>query len=236
MIKVFVINLDKDKDRMASIDAQLRRLGVDYERIAGVYAKELPKVELQKTVNRFRWWCAVGRPVVLAEIGCALSHKKIYGEMRSGEAVCVLEDDVTIDETFVMKVKDVEMVIDCSRPQVYLLSNHRGRFSGSGIVRHSFGLCTDGYIITKPAADAILRHNFPMQVPCDHWGRWVGQGALELYHVLPACVSQNQERFGTSTQANAEDVSEYPPLKWILHKGKRVIGKSIDKLLLGLGL
>lgn len=235
-MKVFVINLDKDKERMAFIDAQLRRLGIDYERVPGVYAKDLPRVELQKTVNRFRWWCAVGRPVVLAEIGCALSHKKIYEGLNPGEAVCILEDDVVIGDAFATKVKEVEAGIDCDKPQVYLLSNRKDRFSGNGIVRHSFGLCTDGYIITKPAADAILQHNFPMQVPCDHWGRWINQGLLELYHVLPACIRQNQEQFGTSTQANADDVSKYPPLKWILHKGKRVIGKSIDKLLLGLGI
>ena len=73
-MKVFVINLDKDKDRMASIDAQLKGLGVQYERISGVYAKNLPGQERKCFVNNFRWWCAVGRPISPAEIGCAMSH------------------------------------------------------------------------------------------------------------------------------------------------------------------
>ncbi len=235
-MKVFVINLDKDKDRMASINAQLRELGIPYERVSGVYAKEMPEEEINKTVNRFRWWCAIGRPVVPAEVGCALSHKKIYEMMSSDEAVCILEDDVVIEKSFHKNVKDIETVIDCSRPQVYLLSNHQERFSGKGIMRHSYGTCTDGYIITKPAADAIIRHNFPLQVPCDHWGRWVGQGLIELYHVLPACIRQDQERFGTSTQAEANLVSKLPPLRWFLHKSKRLLGKTIDETLVKLGL
>ena len=235
-MRVFVINLDKDKDRMAYVDTQLRRLGVGYERVSGVYAKEMPEAERARSVNRFRWWCAIGRPIVPAEIGCALSHYNIYRSMKPAEAVCILEDDILIKEPFLKCVSDVEAVIDCSRSQVYLLSNHRDRFSGNGIVRHSYGLCTDGYIITKSAADAILRHNFPLQVPCDHWGRWVKQGLIELYHVMPASVSQNQAQFGTSTQANADDVSKYPPLKWCLHKAKRVVGKTIDLCLTKVGL
>lgn len=235
-MKVFVINLDKDKERMASIDSQLKRFGIDYERIPGVYAKAMPKEEIDKTVNRFRWWCAVGRPIVLAEIGCALSHKKIYEMMKIDDAVCILEDDVNISDTFPQKICEVESIIDCSLPQVYLLSNHRNRFEGKGILRHSFGLCTDGYIITKLAAESIIRHNFPLQVPCDHWGRWAKQGLLELYHVLPASISQNQQQFGTSTQAEAKLVSEYPFLKWILHKSKRLLGKTIDEILIMLGI
>ncbi len=235
-MKIFVINLDKDKERMASIDSQLSQLKIDYERISGVYAKELPQIELNKFYNRFRWWCAVGRPIVPAEIGCALSHRKIYEMMKSDEAVCILEDDIIIEKDFLQKVNDVEVFINISKPQVYLLSNRLERFSGNGIIRHSYGFCTDGYIITKPAADAIISHNFPMQVPCDHWRRWVKQGLLELYHVLPASVRQNQQQFGTSTQADAKLVSNYTIIKWLLHKSKRLIGKTIDNILINIGL
>ncbi len=235
-MKLFVINLDKDKERMISIDSQLKQLGIDYIRIPGIYAKTLSKEEINKYYNRFRWWCAIGHPIVPAEIGCALSHRKIYEMMKEEEAVCILEDDVIIDKDFKKKVKDVEALINRSRPQVYLLSNRLERFSGNGILRHSYGYCTDGYIITKSAADAIISHNFPMQVPCDHWGRWVKQGLLELYHVLPASVRQNQQQFGTSTQADSDDVSKYPFLKWIWHKEKRIIGKTIDNILLKIRL
>lgn len=235
-MKVFVINLDKDKDRMASVDAQLRKLGVDYERVSGVYAKEMSEVEQNRAVNRFRWWCAIGRPIISAEIGCALSHYNIYRSMKFGDAVCILEDDVMLADDFPIRLKEVESFVDYRKPQVIMLSSHNRPQSGTGIVRSRSAMCTDAYVITQPAAKALIKANLPMQVPCDHWWRWERKGLIELYHALPTTVSQNQSQFGTSTQANADDVSKYPPLKWCLHKAKRVVGKAIDLCLTKVGL
>ena len=236
MMKVFVINLDKDKDRMAFVDAQLRRLGVDYEWVPGVYAKDLPEYERHRAFSRFRWWCAIGRPIVSAEIGCALSHYSLYRSMKDDEAICILEDDVMLADDFPCRLKEVESFVSVKKPQVIMLSSHNRLRPGEGIVRSRSAMCTDAYVITKPAAIALLKANLPMQVPCDHWWRWERKGLIELYHALPTTVSQNQAQYGTSTQANAVDVSKHPPLKWVLHKGKRLIGKSIDELLLRLGL
>ena len=61
-MKVFLVNLDKNPERLAAADAQLRKLGVEYERFPAVYGADLPKAEKRQAVNRFRWWCAVGRP------------------------------------------------------------------------------------------------------------------------------------------------------------------------------
>lgn len=235
-MRVFVINLDKDKDRMLSVDAQLRRLGVGYERVSGVYAKELPEAERETAVNRFRWWCAIGRPIVPAEIGCALSHYNIYRSMKPCEAVCILEDDVIMTDDFPCRLKEVESFVDVRKPQVIMFSSHNRKRSGNGIVRSKSAMCTDAYVITQSAAWALLKANLPMQVPCDHWHRWERRGFIELYHALPTTVSQDQAQFGTSTQANADDVSSYPLLKWCLHKAKRLVGKTIDRLFIGFGL
>lgn len=230
-MKIFVINLDKDKARMESIDFQLRQLGISYERVPGVYAKNMTKEERCKVVNRFRWWCAVGRDVVPAEIGCALSHYGIYKRMSSDDVVCILEDDIKIDDTFAERLQEVESFIDKTKPQVVMLSSHNCKREGRGIVRSKTAICSDAYVITQLAARALLGANLPMQVPCDHWCRWERKGLIELYHALPVVASQNQEMFGTSTQANAVRISDFPLYKWVCHKSKRLIGKIIDKVL-----
>ena len=230
-MKVFVINLDKDISRMAYVDAQLRRLGIAYERVPGVYAKNMTEVERCKAVNRFRWWCAVGREVVLAEIGCALSHYGIYKRMNSNDVVCILEDDIKIEDAFSERLQEVESFIDKTKPQVVMLSSHNCKREGRGIIQSKTAICTDAYVITHLAAKVLLGANLPMQVPCDHWWRWGKKGLIELYHALPAVVTQNQEMFGTSTQANAVRVSDFPLHKWVYHKIKRLIGKTIDKIL-----
>ena len=235
-MKVFVINLDKDKDRMASVDAQLRKLGVDYERVSGVYAKEMSEEERNWAVNRFRWWCAIGRPIVPAEIGCALSHYNIYRSMKHGEAVCILEDDVILTDDFPIRLKEIESFVDVRKPQVIMLSSHNRPRSGTGIVRSRSAMCTDAYMITQPAAKALIKANLPMHVPCDHWWRWERKGLIELYHALPTTVSQNQVAFGTSTQPNAVLVSSYPTLRWLAHKAKRLVGRIVDDILLRVDL
>ena len=230
-MKVFLINLDQDKEKLAFVDEQLKRLGVDYTRVAGIYGKSLPQVEYKAAFSKFRWWCAVGRPIVPAEIGCALSHYGIYRGMRAGEVVCILEDDVILGEEFPARLKEVEQFVDVRKPQVVMLSSHRHERQGRGVVRSSTAMCTDGYVITQPAAVALLKANLPMQVPCDHWWRWQKHGLIELFHALPTVVSQNQEEFGTSTQNGAILVKDYPFCKKVIHKFKRCIGKSIDFIL-----
>ena len=77
-MKVFLINLDRDQERLKAADAQLKALGVEYEWIPAVYGKSLSQEEKQRKVNRFRWWCAVGRSMTDGELGCALSHAAVY--------------------------------------------------------------------------------------------------------------------------------------------------------------
>lgn len=228
-MKVYLINLDKDKERLAAADAQLTRLGVAYERVRAVYAKELSQAELDAAVNKRRWKLAVGRPVRAGEIGCAMSHYMVYREMT--EPVCMLEDDVILDERFQAVLKTVDQWIDPNRPQVVLLSNHT-REIGSGIVRTQGDMYTEGYVITPSAAQALLKANWPMQVPCDHWGRWVGRGLIELYHAFPTVCRQDQAQYESGTvDKGCFRVSELGPVAWAWHKAKRLMGKTLDRML-----
>lgn len=231
MMKVFVINLDRDTSKLAFMDTQFKRLRIPYVRISGILGAGLSSVEYRASYSSFRWWCAIGRPVVPAEVGCALSHYGIYRRMMPGEVVCVLEDDVILESEFLIRLKEVETFVDAQKPQVILLSSHERARSGYGIVRSSTGMCTDGYVITQLAAQALLNANMPMQVPCDHWERWVKKGLIELYHALPTVVRQNQKRFGSSTQNSMVRVKDCSyPVK-IIHKFKRSFGKALDWVL-----
>ena len=235
-MQVFVINLDGSRERMASIDAQLRTLGVPYERISAVYGKGLSREELRRSFSSFRWWCAVGYKAAPAEIGCALSHALIYKRMVAENlpVACILEDDVVLSPDFAARVGQAEKFMNAAVPQVVLLSDHTGRYKNrldvpeSGIVTSSCGMCTDGYCLTKAAAMALLRENYPVQVPCDWWGRWVSSGAISLYHALPSVVRQDQETFGGSTIDGRVVVAELPFIALCTYKAKRTIGKSID--------
>lgn len=233
-MKVYLINLDKDKERFTAADVQLKRLGVAYERVSAVYAKELPKEELDAAVNRFRWWCAIGRPVMVGEIGCAMSHYSIYRQMT--EPTCVLEDDVVLDDRFPEVLDFVERKIDVTRPQVILLSNHTRRIPNPpnlpNIQTSKSDMYAEGYVLTPLAAQALLKANWPMQTPCDHWGRWAKRGLIELYHAFPTVCRQDQSQYGSGTvDPNCFNVANLSPARFALHKFKRLLGKIIDIML-----
>ena len=220
-MKTFLINLDRDTARLALADAQLRNVGIEYERVPGVYAKAMPEMELKKAFSHFRWWCAMGRPIASAEIGCALSHYKIYRRMLEDESLsicCIFEDDIAVSANINSTLKEIEEWIDPTKPQVVLLNDHRRQYEdlSKGIHRSCFGgMCTDGYVLTRIAAKKLLEANLPMIAPCDTWNRWVRQRRIELYHAVPAVVRQMQDKFGTTTAVGRKDVSKLALPKWL---------------------
>lgn len=238
-MKVFLINLDRDKERLASIGGQLKKIGIEYERVSGVYGKELPRNDFARSYNSFRWWCAMGRPVAPAEIGCALSHYNIYRRLLGDESLnycCILEDDVELSLKFRETLQEVERWINPQKPQVVILNDHQHAYGNlkAGIHRSRGASCTDGYILTRVAARNLLEANLPIIVPCDTWWRWVRQGRIELYHAVPAVVRQMQEVFGSMTSEKRMDVAKLPLVKRLIHKAKRVIGKTLDASLVKL--
>lgn len=236
-MKTFLVNLENEKERLAAITAQLKRLGVAYERISAINGKNLSQQERSASVNHFRWWCAVGRPCRPGEIGCALSHYSIYRRISHDlSPVCILEDDVILDLNFNRIVEYVETHCDCSRPQVILLSDHTGapllNDFKCGVKRCHEDKYTEGYIITPKAASALLKANLPMECPCDWWGRWASRGIIELYHAFPTVCRQDQGQYESGTCGKDDfDVSRLSLPMYLFHKAKRLVGKSIDIIL-----
>ena len=233
-MQTYLINLDKDKERLAVADVQLKRLNVFYERFPAVYAKELPKGKINTKVNYFRWWCCLGRNILPGEIGCALSHYTLYQKMvdEKIQYSCILEDDVVLKENFKSTVERVEKWIDTEKSQVILLSNHTSEpENGEEIRGGAGGLCSDSYIITLPAAKALLKENLPICVPCDHWGRWVRHGTIKLYLSVSSVCTQNWKDFESNMTNSIQKVSDMSFLSRMLHYVKRLIGKSIDEIL-----
>jgi glycosyl transferase, family 25 len=97
MPPIYVINLDRDVERMASLAGSLRGLNLTYVRVSAVLGKEVPDweklvdVELYGARNRL----PMPRP---GEVGCYLSHLKAMEEfLRTDAPWCViLEDDVEV--------------------------------------------------------------------------------------------------------------------------------------------
>jgi len=97
MPPIFVINLDRDVERMASLAGSLKSLGLEYVRVPAVLGKEVPGWEKLVDASLYgdRNRNVMPRP---GEVGCYLSHLKAMEEfLRTDAPWCViLEDDVEI--------------------------------------------------------------------------------------------------------------------------------------------
>ena len=207
-----MINLEKNHDRMLIMHAQLKRLGIEYDRVDALYGKDMDSESKRRAVSAFRWHCGIGRSARDAEIGCALSHYKIYQRMIDEDigVACIMEDDVVLGDDANRVLRELQGLLDVQQPIVYLLSDHSrdgqmgimklaelNMVSGSPVSliksKHDWG--TECYCITKIAARNILRWNFPLKVPCDYWAKFVKRRLVRLYWVKPTIATQDKEGF-----------------------------------------
>lgn len=97
--RVFVINLDRDTDRLAHIKAELGRAGVPFQRRPAVIGRALPPELASYFSNQpdRGLWLKDG------EVGCYASHLLILREIASGihgPYAIVMEDDIAIGDDF----------------------------------------------------------------------------------------------------------------------------------------
>jgi len=233
-MKIYLINLDKNSDRLRDVDARLKKLGVVYERIPAVYGKVLSEAELKASKRRFRMWCAVGYDMAPGQVGCALSQIAMFEKMLSdGESVCCcLEDDVTPDERFPEQLKRVANWIDPANPQVVLLTNYTSDKESSWCIKPTAGdTSSEAFVITAPAARNIIRANKPIAVPADWWRYWQAHGLIELYHAFPT-VFGHEWMYDEGYRSDVCTVSiRHPGIQIVFWKMKRLIGKILDRII-----
>ena len=102
-IPVYVINLTRSVLRKKHIIDQLNNADVPFKIIDAVDGAELSDQEILNN-NDFGLWKMGSRTRHLfkGEIGCVLSHFKIYQKMIEDniEVACILEDDIELQKDF----------------------------------------------------------------------------------------------------------------------------------------
>lgn len=240
----YVINLAEASERLESMR---RQLGDAFERIEAKRTGE---------VNRFRWWCAVLRPRVKGELGCAESHKEAWRRLvESGEkCAAIFEDDARVDERHEEALGRTEEFVRERPRAVVLLADHRDgrkgertegtqRTSGRAAATQNKELriepaewdhCSEGYVIGREAAAMLLKKQTPIRVPVDWWGYYRHKGWIELFRIDPPIATQQEERFATSLGEDRYDVTkEKSAAKRVWWKARRVVGATIDAILDG---
>jgi len=199
-VKTYLINLDRNPERLAFMRGQLEKLEMPFERYPAVYGKGLTAEERRKGFSRVRSFIASKKRLSEAEIGVAMSHVGVYRRMVKDQipVALVFEDDVALGPDFPAALVRAEAFVDPAKPQLLV-------FSGYGVEgaerlppeirRESSIWCADAYCLTLAAAKLILKANDPVITVADSFKRWRRFFGLELYRVLPATVRQDDVTF-----------------------------------------
>ena len=200
-MKAYLINLKRDEARLKAQREQFARFGVEFERVEAKTGGEL---------DRFRWWCAVLRPPVQGELGCAASHLACYRRLLAGGDTCaaVFEDDVKLGAGIQSALKAAEAKCLEDAQAVVMMSDHRRTKAGelgvdgdAKVEKTDWEECSEGYVIGREAARLLVAHQTKTRVPIDYWTYFARKGWIRLYRTVPAVCAQDQISFKSNLGA-----------------------------------
>jgi glycosyl transferase family 25 len=90
-MRILIINLEREKQRMKFQTAQMKLLGLDFERLPAVTVNDIREPELTLCASQWE------RPMRNVEVACLYSHRLAWQRVAQGnEPVLILEDDALL--------------------------------------------------------------------------------------------------------------------------------------------
>lgn len=215
-MKIFIINLERSTERKEHMIKELEKHNItNYEFFNGMDARENDYSE-HVDFNKFKE--SHKRTIKVGEIGCALSHIRLYEKIvELNEPCIILEDDLEF-----LKNSDKINNFSFSKPfDVIFFNDHHAKniFPNYGPIldtRLEQGLVFEkislkiteirglvpcwlgtSYAISPSAAQKILNYNYPIKTVADSWFRFPIEN---VYHSKPAIFKQMTKHFGTLVQ------------------------------------
>ena len=172
-IKIYIINLEKSKERRDFISNQFDNLPqkIDYQFFKAVYGKEEPNHPLFSKYNEKKRFARKGHYMSLSQLGCFASHYLLWQKcIELNQGIIVLEDDAIIHsnflEEFISSDKNHFEFLWLS-PPAPAKRNQKGKMIYSldkieiTCYKEGWGNAT-GYFITPKSAKKLLDY-------CEEW-------------------------------------------------------------------
>ena len=203
--KIIVISL-KNSTRRENIAKRLSGLGLAFTFFDATDGKKLPASVLESVDYDFypKHYLSP-KPLTLGEIGCAISHIKVYEHMVENniESAIILEDDAIVSQHFKEIVEDTLNKIN---------KNHELIFFDHGKVKSHFFkkqivegyrlahyktpsknsrrciIYATAYLITLSGAKKLLNYAYPIRLPADYLTGLIQKTRVDTYGIEPPCV------------------------------------------------
>jgi glycosyl transferase family 25 len=233
---IWVLNLRRSVERRNYITSHLASLGLPFELIEAVDGRALSRRDLDTLYSPRESVRLIGRELTLGEIGCYLSHLKLYRKQidEGWDEVVIFEDDAVVDPALFEVLSqrrslpadwDLVLFNDVRAPVSFWGSRPFGRFRCVKFA--STAWCTVGYILRRSGAQKLLAHGYPVRVQLDGLTGGSIRTGVRLYGIDPHCVRQLSEDASNSTMPEAYPLherwptrDELPGVLWNLHRMK----------------
>jgi len=175
---VYVVNLERSKDRLENIDKNLKKYGISYKRFNAVDGKKMSDDEISQMTTSACRYLLCNKSI----IGCAMSHISLWNiiSQSSDKWHLVLEDDIeftnkTIDfinalsRSSIMNEDNIIISLACigpfcGGPKVNIPKTSSSEYNPESylvelsLVESRFPLGTAAYFITKNTAKKLYDH------------------------------------------------------------------------------
>jgi glycosyl transferase family 25 len=224
-IPVYIINLKRSVERRNCIVDHLTGLGVDFQIIEAVDGSAISDAEMLDR-NKTGIWKDGSRTRYMfkGDIGCVLSHLKIYQKMidEGIGTVCILEDDIECRKelrdflnTENLMTSEWDLLYlghhtQYSEKEAWSIKKEKLRIGGFSLgepvelPRGSYG-----YLIKKEAAEKIMRNVYPVRMSQDCYignspaigirVRLLSPPVISHIYSLESTISQNENVVYTRT-------------------------------------
>jgi glycosyl transferase, family 25 len=206
-VHCFLINLDRQADRLAKMKREFEQKNLTFQRICAIDYQTLSQQTLEKSYDK-KAAITQERELTCGEIACGLSHmacwQKIIDDDLTG--AFIFEDDAVLmtdapkafeQIDFLHRNNEIpqDSVILFTHTPYYKKSNIERKLTKKTALYTSYGtpFAAYGYYISKTAAKNLLNtvEKSKLCFPIDHWWIWAEQSQITLQNTIPYCVRHN---------------------------------------------
>jgi glycosyl transferase family 25 len=174
-IGIWVINLDRDSDRMAAMATQLDALGLPFTRYSAIYGKDHFDT-LMQNADEAAYQRNMGSNLLPGKLGVFASHTNVWKDFIASDhdIALILEDDVVFHDDFLDSL-DLALAhadrwdtirFNCIRAKLPVSQGKIGKYTLNAYIGPFTG--NAAYLIHKPVAKRILPGLWPQTRALDH--------------------------------------------------------------------
>lgn len=200
-MQLFLINLDRQPERLARMETLFAELGLALTRLSAIDGRRLDVDEAA------RWQAPRpdGRTLAMGETACFLSHRACWQRIVEDDlpAAAIFEDDLHVSADAGIFLKnhtwlpaDADVVkIETKLQYARLDKAPASEIAGRGLYRlRSRHAGAGGYIVTRSGAEKMLASSARLSDPVDQFifnPALSSSAALVIYQLLPAICVQD---------------------------------------------